>query len=212
MKKKVQLIIFPIIGLIILSLLAGYFMEAQKKQARLDSMPSNLLREDNYKKGFAGAKVLVVEFFDPECESCAAFYPTVEKILADYPNDIEFVARYMLYHGNSAIAALALEGAGKQKKYWEMYDLLLKRPDEWAHRKESVEPIFEKYAQELGLNIEEFNKSYADSALKEKLTQDISDAKSLGVTGTPTFFINGKPLQKISYSDLKSAIEDELAK
>ncbi|MBL7684814.1 MAG: thioredoxin domain-containing protein [Deltaproteobacteria bacterium] len=212
MSKSVKLIIFPVIGLIVLSLFAGYFIELRKKQARLDSLPSNLLRKGNYAKGTAGAKVLLVEFFDPECESCAAFHPAVKKILTDYPKDIEFVARYMLYHGNSEVAALALEGAGKQNKYWEMYDILLERSEQWGHLKESAAPIFEKYAQELGLNIEEFNKSYADPALKAKLTQDISDGKALGVKGTPTFFVNGKLLQKLSYSDLKNEIEVELAK
>lgn len=212
MKKNVKLIIFPIIGLIVLALFAGYFMEARKKQARMDSMPSNLLRKGNYTKGPSGAKVLLVEFFDPECESCAAFHPALKKILASYPKDIEFVARYMLYHGNSETAALALEGAGKQNKYWEMYDLLLERAAQWGHLKESAAPIFEKYAQELGLNIEEFNKSYSDPALKAKLTQDISDGKALGVKGTPTFFVNGNILQKLSYSDLKTAIEIELKK
>lgn len=211
MKRNIKLIIFPLIGLIGLALLAGYFIDVRKKQARLDSMPYNLLRKGNYSKGPSGAKVLLVEFFDPECEACAAFHPAVKRILADYPKDIEFVARYMLYHGNSENAALALEGAGKQKKYWEMYDLLLERADQWGHLKEPATPIFEKYAQELGLNIEQFNKSYADPALKAKLTQDISDGKSLGVKGTPTFFINGKLLQKLSYSDLKNSIDAELA-
>ena len=93
-----------------------------------------------------------------------------------------------------------------------MYDFLLGRSTQWALRKESVEPIFEEYAQELGLNIENFNKSYDDSALREKLAQDITDGKSLGVTGTPTFFINGKILQKITYSDFKNAIKVELTK
>lgn len=212
MKNNLKLIILPVIGLIVLGVGAGYFMEARKKQARLDAMPPNLVRQDNYRLGPSGAKVLLVEFFDPECESCAAFHPAVKKILADHPKDIEFVARYMLYHGNSETAALALEGAGKQNKYWEMYNILLERPEEWGHLRESAAPIFEKYAQELGLNLEEFNKSYTDAALKTKIAQDVSDGKSLGVRGTPTFFVNGKLLQRLSYPDLKNAIEIELDK
>lgn len=212
MKNNIKLIIFPLLGLVILALLGNYFMETKKKQARLDSLPSNLLRKGNYSLGPSGAKVLLVEFFDPECESCAAFHPAVKKILADYPKDVEFVARYMLFHGNSENAALALEGAGKQNKYWEMYNLLLERPLEWGHLKESATPIFEKYAQELGLNIAEFNKSYTDSSFKEKLIQDMRDGKALGVKGTPTFFVNGVMLQKLSYTELKNAIDLELKK
>lgn len=212
MKKNVKLILFPVMGLIILGVIAGSFIDAQKKQARLDAMPPNLVRQDSYKKGPNDAKVLVVEFFDPECESCAAFHPIVKKILAENPDDIEFIARYMLYHGNSFTAALALEGAGKQNKYWEMFDILLERPAQWGHRPESAKPIFETYAQELGLNIEEFNKSYDDPLLQEKLNRDIADGKSLGVKGTPSFFINGQLLPKISYAHLKEAIKVELEK
>lgn len=212
MNKKLKLIIFPLIGLIILSVLAGYFIEAKKQQDRLDALPTNLLRKDSYKKGPSGAKVLVVEFFDPECESCAAFHPVVKRTLAEYPKDIEFVARYMLYHGNSTVAALALEGAGRQNKYWEMYDLLLERSAQWGHSKESAVPVFEEYAQELGLNVGEFSKAFNDPLLREKLNRDVADGKALGVKGTPTFFINGKRLNRVSEPDFKNVIEMELKK
>ena len=118
----------------------------------------------------------------------------------------------MLFHGNSYSAALALEGAAKQGKFWEMYNFMLERQAEWSHQKDSVVHIFERFAKELGLNIEEFNKSFDDLTFKAALAKDVADGQALGVRGTPTFFINGKMLMNLSYADLKNAIDAELAK
>lgn len=215
MKKDMKLILFPLLALIIFGGIVMFFMKDKAPEpTMLDNSTSlmvpSLEREGNYKKGPDGARVVVVEFFDPECEGCAAFHPIVKKILAEYPNDVQFVARYMLFHGNSRPAALALEGAGAQGKYWEMYNFLLERQDQWSHRQESVTGIFEGYAKELGLNIEEFNKSYDSADYTARFAKDMADGQQLGVKGTPTFFINGKPLMNLSYEDFKGAIDNEL--
>lgn len=215
MKKDIKLVVFPLIALVIFGGLLAFF---NKKDTPVeeDLAPSNpqgsLLREGNYMKGSASAKVSIVEFFDPECEGCAAFHPILQKVLAEYPKDVHLIARYMLFHGNSYPAALALEGAGKQGKYWEMYSILLERQGEWSHQDKPVNSIFEGFAKELKLDLVEFNKSYDDITFKAALAQDISDGKLLGVKGTPTFFINGQMLMNLSYNDLKSAIDKELAR
>lgn len=213
MKKDIKLIIFPLIALVIFGGLLAYFNkdDAAEKMSAPSTPQANLLREGNYTKGPDGAKVTVVEFFDPECEGCAAFHPILQKVLAEYPNDVQLVARYMLFHGNSYPAALALEGAGKQGKYWEMYATLLERQSEWSHQEEPVNSIFERFAKELKLNLVEFNKSYDDITFKAALAQDVSEGKLLGVKGTPTFFVNGQILMNLSYNDLKTAIDKELA-
>lgn len=214
MKKDIKLVIFPLIALVIFGGLLAFF---NKKEAPVvEDAPStpqaSLLREGNYMKGSAAAKVSIVEFFDPECEGCAAFHPILQKVLAEYPKDVHLIARYMLFHGNSYPAALALEGAGKQGKYWEMYAILLERQNEWSHQDKPVNSIFEGFAKELKLDLVEFNKSYEDITFKAALAQDVSDGKLLGVKGTPTFFINGQMLMNLSYNDLKSAIDKELAR
>lgn len=214
MKKDIKFIIFPLIALALFT--AGLMFFNKNKEEAVSETPvaqqANLLREGNYTKGPNGAKVTLVEFFDPECEGCAAFHPILKKIIEEYPNDVQLVARYMLYHGNSYSAALALEGAGKQGKFWEMYNFMLERQNEWSHQKESVTHIFEGFARELNLNIEEFNKSYDDLTFKAALAKDVAEGQQLGVRGTPTFFINGKMLMNLSYQDLKNGIEEELRK
>lgn len=213
MKKDIKLLLLPLAALLIIGAGVMYFNQEKPKEIPVTTMASNLLREgDNHVKGPESAKVTVVEFFDPECEGCAAFHPILKQITNEYPNDVKLVARYMLFHGNSFSAALALEGAAKQGKFWEMYDFMLERQAEWSHQKEPVVSIFEKFAKELGLNIEEFNKSFEDLTYKATLAKDVADGQALGVRGTPTFFINGKMLMNLGYADLKSAIDAELAK
>ena len=214
MKKDMKLVIFPLLALVLFGGLLAFFNK--KEVATVESTPevpqTNIQREGNYTKGPADAKVTVVEFFDPECEGCAAFHPILQKILSEYPNDVKLVARYMLFHGNSYPAALALEGAGKQGKYWEMYSILLERQNEWSHQDKPVTTIFEGFAKELSLDLTEFNKSYEDLTFKAALAQDVEEGKALGVRGTPTFFINGQILMNLSYNDLKNAIDKELGK
>lgn len=212
MKKDIKMVLFPVLAL---AIFAGFLFFFNKEKAPIvEAVPekTNLERIGNYSKGPENAKVTVIEFFDPECEGCAAFHPILKKIVDEYPNDVRLVARYMLFHGNSYPAALALEGAGKQGKFWEMYGFLLERQNQWSHQDTPVNTIFERYARELKLNIEEFNKSYDDITFKAALAKDVTDGKELGVKGTPTFFINGKMLMQLSYQDLKGAIEKELGR
>jgi protein-disulfide isomerase len=213
MKKEVKFILFPLIALALFALAIFLFNKKENVETTEASQPvkTKIERDGNYSKGKPDAKVTVVEFFDPECEGCAAFHPILQKLISEYPEDVRLVARYMLFHGNSYPAALALEGAGKQGKYWEMYSMLLERQNQWSHQDSPVNTVFEKFASELGLNIPEFNKAYDDLTFKAALAQDVTEGKELGVKGTPTFFVNGKILMQLSYEDLKNAIDKELA-
>lgn len=213
MKTDIKLLLLPLLALIILGAGLMYFNKEKPAEIPAQKQTSVLLREGmNHVKGPESARVTVVEFFDPECEGCAAFHPLLKQIAAEYPADVKIVARYMLFHGNSFSAALALEGAGKQGKFWDMYNFMLERQPEWSHQKEPVTTIFEKYAKELGLDLVEFNKAYDDLTFKATLAKDVADGQELGVRGTPTFFVNGKMLMNLSYADLKNAIDAELAK
>ena len=214
MKKDMKFVIFPLIALVIFGGLLAFFnkKDAATVETQSDTTKTNIQRLGNYIKGPVDAKVTIVEFFDPECEGCAAFHPILQKVLSEYPNDVQLVARYMLFHGNSYPAALALEGAGKQGKYWEMYSILLERQGEWSHQEKPVTTIFEGFAKELSLDLTEFNKSYDDLTFQAALARDVEEGKMLGVKGTPTFFINGQMLMNLSYNDLKNAIDKELAR
>lgn len=177
----------------------------------------NLVRPDSATLGAANAPVTVVEFYDPECESCAAFHPIVKKILKDYDGKIRFVARYMPLHPNSLSAATFTEAAGEQGKYWQAQEMLFQKQPEWGtkHGPQTGAPadinaLFRKYAMELGLDTNKMNGAFAENRYAAKIERDKKDGQALGVRQTPTFFVNGRKLARIGEADLKSLIDEEL--
>lgn len=182
--------------------------------------PETLVRPDSPTLGPADAKVTLVEFLDPECESCAAFAPTVKKIMSQYEGKIRLVVRYMPFHPNSRRAATLTEAAGEQGKYWQMQELLFNRQSEWGERHgapptaqpANIDALFEKYAKELGLDWEKINAAVKENRYQAKLDRDLRDGQTLGVRQTPTFFVNGRKLLRFSEPDLRAMIEEELSK
>ena len=179
--------------------------------------PEQLVRPDSPTLGPTDAKVTLVEFYDPECESCAAFSPIVKKILKDYEGKVRLVARYMPLHPNSLSAATFTEAAGEQGKYWQAQEMLFQKQPEWGTKhgqpsgvEADINALFKKYAAELGLDINEMNRAFAENRYATKLERDKKDGQSLGVRQTPTFFVNGRMLARLGEADLKSLIDEEL--
>ena len=169
--------------------------------------------------GPADAPVALVEFYDPECESCREFSPRIKRILKEYDGKIRFVVRYMPLHTNSVAAAVVTEAAGEQGKYWEMQELLFRRQSEWGagHGSHAASgghappiALFERYAAELGLDVQRLRNSVSQSRHVSKVERDRKDGQSLGVSKTPTFFVNGRRLARFSEEDLRSLINNEL--
>ena len=181
-----------------------------------------LIRPDSYTLGSADAPVTLVEFYDPECESCAAFSPIVKKIMNDYSGKVRLVARYMPLHPNSLRAATLTEAAGEQGKYWQMQELLFRRQSEWGEKhgssnavsqnEPSIETLFERYSMELGLDLEKVNTAVTQNRFTTKITRDQKDGQNLGVRSTPTFFVNGRQLARLGEQELRSLIDEELRK
>ena len=179
-----------------------------------------LVRPDSPTIGAADASITLVEFLDPECESCAAFAPVMKKILKDYDGKIRLVVRYMPLHPNSLRAATLTEAAGEQGKYWEMQELLFQKQPEWGTKHGAghtaqpvnIDALFEKYAKELGLDLAKINAAVKENRYQTKLQRDLRDGQTLGVRQTPSFFVNGRKLQRFGEADLRALIEDELKK
>jgi protein-disulfide isomerase len=176
----------------------------------LSAVDERLVRPDSPTLGPENAAVTLVEFLDPECESCRAFFPVVKRILTEYDGRIRLVVRYMPFHSNSVLAAQATEAAGAQGKYWEMQELLFAKQGEWGHNSEPQRELMIKYAKELGLDVEKFQASLSNMLVFTKLERDRQDGVALGVNGTPTFFVNGQRLENLSYDALKEAIDSIL--
>ena len=193
--------------------------EVRKPVTSPNKSDAQLIRPDSPTLGPADAKVTLVEFYDPECESCAAFHPVVKKILKDYEGKIRLVVRYMPLHPNSLSAATLTEAAGEQGKYWEAQELLFARQHEWGQRHgpaaasqppPNINALFQKYAEELGLDLAKANAAVKENRYGAKIEQDRKDGHALGVRRTPTFFVNGRELIRFGEADLRRLIDEEM--
>ena len=229
MRKEIK--ILAVIGVLVVVgavLGAGYYREAkqgERRETAAATADNRLVRPDSPVLGRADAPVTVVEFVDPECESCGAFHPTLKRILKDYDGKVRLVVRYMPLHPNSLLAANYTEAAGEQGKYWEMQELLFRRQPEWgeihghgpqvaqtAARREPAPVLFNRYASELGLDVERVRAAVSENRYGGKVERDMRDGQSLGVTRTPTFFVNGRMLMRFGEAPLRALIDEELRK
>ncbi|WP_394279955.1 DsbA family protein [Microbacterium sp.] len=151
----------------------------------------------------------LVEFLDFECEACGAFYPVVEQLREDYAGEINFVVRYFPLpgHYNSMNAAIAAEAAAQQGELEAMHSRLFETQAEWGELRESRAALFRSYAEDIGLDMDAYDAAVADPATKERVEQDFDDGQYLNVTGTPTFFLDGKKLELQQLSDLTGALD-----
>lgn len=133
MKKEVKILIVSSL-VIIGCFLALLWKNQNKPETTVAKGPQDLVRDFNHKIGPEDAKVKIVEFYDPECEACAAFYPYVKEALKRYEGKIQLTVRYALYHSSSREAAKATEAAARQGKFWEYQDILFVRQEQWSHK------------------------------------------------------------------------------
>ncbi len=161
--------------------------------------------------GKLDSKVVLVEYYDPECEACKAFHPAVSKIVQTYGDRIKFVPRPIALHSSSDMAIRLTYAAGKEGKYYEMFNLLFERQDEWGHKPFPPLDLFIKYAGEVGLDTSKVKSVMDSDEIREMIKLDSQDANALGVKGTPTFFVNGKMLEDLSPQNLETMITQALA-
>jgi protein-disulfide isomerase len=151
---------------------------------------------DHY-QGSATAKNVFVEYGDMECPACAAYSPILSGVTTTFPDTV-FVFRYfplVQIHPNSVEAALAVEAAGAQGKYWEMHDLLFKNQTDWESLSDPLD-TFAQYAQSLGVaNIDQFKSDVTSKKYLSAIETDNDEALGLSLPGTPSFFFNGHSLQ-----------------
>jgi protein-disulfide isomerase len=222
MNKEIKILVL-ILGLVIVGAVGASFFyrsSVQSEQAKTPEINSNLVREDSPTMGPADAKVTIVEFLDPECESCAAFSPVVKKIMKENDGHARLVIRYLNNHHNSDYAANFLEAAGEQGKYWQALDLLLAKQPEWGEvhsapptaQKPDVKKLFQGYAMQLGLDIDKMEEAVRTRKFQQKFDRDRRDASAVNARQTPTIFVNGRRLARLSEAELRALVQDELKK
>jgi protein-disulfide isomerase len=188
---------------------AGQLRRASKIETNLTAPESPafaIATDDQPVKGTANALVTVVAFTDFECPSCARQHPILDQIVNEFGDRVRLVVRDfpLSQHTNARKAAEAAEAAREQGKYWEYATVLFRNQSALGVDK------LRQYATEVGLDRARFDASLDSGKFAEKVQRDMVDGRRLGISGTPTLYVNGRRISDNSYASLKSAIETAL--
>jgi protein-disulfide isomerase len=163
--------------------------------------------------GGATSTVVLMEYSDFQCPACRSYYPVVREIMQEFGDQITFAYRHFPLsgiHANAEFAARAAEAAHKQGKFWEMHDLLFEKQNEWANVAD-VLPIFESYADLLGLSKTQFMADFVSKEVKDFVRAERTHALTSGLQGTPSFFLNGKQIPNPgSVEEFKNVIREAI--
>ena len=173
-----------------------------------------LIGKVSYMTGKKEAKVNVVEFGDYQCPACGYASPIVDQLIQTYKNNpnVNFVFRNfpLPQHSNALVSAEAAQSAGAQGKFWEMHSMIYNGQSDWSGSTNAL-GIFTGYAQKLGLDVKKFTDAVNQQKFQDVIFKDRSDAQSLGVNATPTFFVNGEKVNGLpSFEEFKKKIDEEL--
>ena len=185
--------------------------KAKESAQAIETHQPNLVRFHSPTLGNPAAKVHIVEFLDPACEACRAFYPHVKEIMAANPDRVRLSIRHVPFHNGSDYVVKVLEGARKQGKYWQALEVLLASQPSWTRNHTAEPELVWKSLEGLWLNLEQIRSDMNAPEFAERVKQDLADAKALNVTKTPTFFVNGRPLASFGLDHLQNSVKTALA-
>jgi protein-disulfide isomerase len=169
-----------------------------------------LASTDSPTRGHARAKVHIVEFLDPACGTCAHFQPLVERVLEDNPERIRLSIRHVAFHDGSEFAIRILEASREQDKYWEMLDALLSTQRYWAPDHRPRPERIRRVASMVDLDTNKLEQDLREPTVTERIAQDRLAARSMKVSATPGFFVNGRAPAGRSEAQLLRLISREL--
>ncbi len=157
--------------------------------------------------------VTMVEYADLQCPACKTYQPVVNDLLKAFPEQLKLVFKnYPLtqVHPNAMAASVAAEAAAKQGKFYAFVDKAYEKQEEWAGLPDP-QSKFEEYVKALGMNVNQFRKDQKDPAIAKLISDQNTEGIQNGVTGTPSFFIDGKKIENpASLEDFKKIISEEL--
>lgn len=159
--------------------------------------------------GNENASVTILEYADFECPACASFAPVISQVKEIYKDLVQFEFKHfplVQRHPNSIAAHRAAEAAGKQGKFWEMHDILYQRQVSWRAQSTgaggftntNAAETFSGYAQELGLDVVQFDVDVRADTTIGTINADIAQGRGKGVESTPTFYLNGELVEDIA--------------
>lgn len=212
MKRSKEILIWSVVVV----LLAGatwmllFNSKGTPSQPAATTKATALASEHSPLLGSADAKVHIVEFLDPACETCATFFPVVKQMIADNPDKIRLSIRHVPFHQGSEYAVRLLEASRKQGKYWLTLQALLASQAQWApHHTVQPDLVWPAIAG-VGLDTDRLKADMDAPEVAARMQRDIDDARALKVTATPEYFVNGQPLPSFGLQQLQDLVNEAL--
>jgi protein-disulfide isomerase len=208
------------VGVILILVVVAFFLGVSLYRKQTQSVQdqtvraeqSRLVRMHSPVLGPQGAPVTIVEFFDPACETCRAFYPIVKSLMAKYPSEVRLVIRYAPFHQGSDQVVKLLEAARRQGKYEPVLEAVLQAQPVWADHGRPNPALTLDIAKAAGLDTDRARQDMDGPELQAVLAQDVEDLTALQVKRTPTFFVNGRSLPSFGPDQLAALVAEEVAK
>ena len=210
MKNKTTL--WLIVAVVIIGSIFGIVKLASISKTGESNLTASAISDSENIKGDKDAKATLIEYSDFQCPACGAYHPILKKVTDNLGAQVRFAYIHfpLPQHKNAKLAATVAEASGKQGKFWEMHDLIFQNQSDWSEEK-NASVIFAKYANDLGLDLEQFQKDLTSEEIKAKIESDYKSGVKAGVNSTPSFFLNGKKMENPrNYDDFKNAIEQAL--
>jgi protein-disulfide isomerase len=208
-------VVFGIVIALLAIVGASYLFSSKSTQpsgANDSARAAALASQQSPTLGEATAQVHIVEFLDPACETCAAFYPLVKQLLAQNPGKIRLSVRHVALHEGSDYVVRLLEAGRLQDKYWETLETLLATQAIWTvHHKVYPDRALQAVGN-LGLDLERLQADMNSPEVIEQAQRDRADAMTLKLTATPEYFVNGRQMSSFGEQQLMALIGEELQK
>lgn len=213
--NKQWFVVASVVAVVVAFIAGAVVFKGRETQEAGQAALSNsdaLVRASSPVFGNPAAKVTIVEFFDPACETCRAFYPLVKTIVNSSFGQVRLVVRHAPLHQGSDTAVKILEAARLQGQYWPAVERALAGQPQWAAHGNARPELIWDLITDLGLDMAKARADADSPAVAQLLAQDIADMKALKVDRTPGFFVNGTPLRDFGEAQLRALVDQEIKK
>jgi len=204
------------VGVLVLVALAATFLyerdETPSAQTGVDERSAALESALSPTIGPPNAKVHIIEFLDPACETCAMFYPMVKSWMKEVPDQIRLTVRHVAFHAGSEHAVKILEASRKQDKYWQTLEALLASQQQWVQNHTVMPDRILPAIASVGLDVAQLEADMNSVEVLQRMEKDKKDSIVLKVAATPEYFVNGRPLPSFGQQQLANLVREELQK
>lgn len=198
-----------LVGIVVVLGAAFYFT-----RNKTDNGTNGSAQPTNHIRYTGSTGVTLLEYGDFQCPACGAYYPIIKQLESSYSDKVTFQFRNFplsQLHPNAFAAHRAAEAAAKQGRFFEMHDKLYEGQQSWS-TVSNPNIVFEDYATQLGLNIEQFRKDSASSEVNDIINADMKAGHAIGANSTPTFVLDGKKLDQNpqDYASFAKLLDDAI--